>query len=153
MREFRNADEADRKRLIDLFLSEVEDNRPEAERFASDLLDHLKTILCIIDDKLVGTVSWDIRGGLDDGVIELIGLGVNHRYRRQGVATGLLNKLIETATAYYRQESENLRVIYLFMERSNDGARLFYRKSGFIEVAKIPELYPEDDAAVWTKHL
>ncbi|NHJ14570.1 MAG: GNAT family N-acetyltransferase [Candidatus Thorarchaeota archaeon] len=153
MREIRSAREADRESLVDLFLTEVEDNQLEAARFASDLLDHLRTILCFVEGKLVGTVSWDIRGGLDDGVIELIGLGVDQKFRRKGVARNLVMSLFKEASSFYSEEGEKLRVVYLFMERTNEDARLFYNALGFQEVALIPSLYPHDDAVVWTKHL
>ncbi len=153
MREIRVASESDRNLLVDLYLADVSQDRRQAEQFASDLLNHLRTILCIDDGKLVGTISWDIRGGLDDGVIELIGLGVSPEYRRMGIAGNLVDAVIETAKIHYTKERAKLRIVYLFMEKSNEGARYFYETLGFKEVAVIPALYPHDDAAVWTRHL
>lgn len=153
MREIRSAREADRETLVGLFLTEVDHNQLEANRFASDLLDHLRTILCFIDGQLAGTVSWDVRGGLDDGVVELIGLGVSQQFRRSGVARDLVTTLLKKASTFYSEEGEKLRVVYLFMEKSNEEARHFYNAIGFEEVAQIPSLYPHDDATIWTKHL
>ena len=124
---------SDRKLFVRLFVSEVENDAKLAEGFADDLL-RFKTILCLEDEEVVGTVSWDIRGGLDDGVVELIGLGVNPQYRRQGVAKELVQTLIQAASDHYSSRGHQLRVIYLFMEKENDPGRSFYQTMGFKEV-------------------
>jgi ribosomal protein S18 acetylase RimI-like enzyme len=152
MRKVRKATGADRQLLVNLFLSEVEDNSELAEAFASDLL-RFQTILSFDDGNIIGTVSWDVRGGLDDGVVELIGLGVNPQYRRQGVAKELVQTLIHDVSKHYSEQDHKLRVIYLFMEKENAEGRAFYNSIGFKEVADVPELYPHDDASIWTLHL
>jgi len=152
MRTVREAVDSDRELLVRLFVSEVEDDAKLAGDFADDLL-RFRTILCLVDVEVIGTVSWDIRGGLDDGVVELIGLGVSPQYRRQGVAKELVQTLIQAASDHYSSKGHQLRVIYLFMEKENDLGRSFYQTMGFREVARVPELYPQDDAAIWTIHL
>lgn len=152
MRTVREAAESDRELLVRLFVSEVEDDAKLAGDFADDLL-RFRTILCLVDEEVVGTVSWDVRGGLDDGVVELIGLGVNPQYRRQGVAKELVQTLIQAASDHYSNKGHHLRVIYLFMEKENNLGRSFYQTMGFREVARVPELYPHDDASIWIIHL
>ncbi|MFW9966115.1 MAG: GNAT family N-acetyltransferase [Candidatus Thorarchaeota archaeon] len=152
MRTVREATDFDRELLVRLFITEIEDNIDLAEDFAADLL-RFHTILCLDEGKVIGTLSWDIRGGLDDGVVELIGLGVNPEYRRQGIAKELVQTLIHDASVHYSSHNHKLRVIYLFMEKENEGGRAFYRSIGFKEVADVPNLYPHDDAAIWTLHL
>jgi ribosomal protein S18 acetylase RimI-like enzyme len=152
MRTVREATDSDRELLVKLFISEVEDNIDLAEGFATDLL-RFRTILCLDEGNIIGTVSWDIRGGLDDGVVELVGLGVNPQYRRQGVAKELVQTLIHDVSKHYSSHDHNLRIIYLFMEKGNEEGRDFYKSIGFKEIADVPELYPHDDAAIWTLHL
>jgi ribosomal protein S18 acetylase RimI-like enzyme len=152
MRTVREATDSDRELLVRLFISEVEDNIDLAEGFATDLL-RFRTILCLDKEAVIGTVSWDIRGGLDDGVVELIGLGVNPEFRRQGIAKELVHTLIHDVSKYYSNNDYNLRVIYLFMEKGNEEGRAFYKSIGFKEVADVPNLYSHDDAAIWTLHL
>ncbi|MFW9800694.1 MAG: GNAT family N-acetyltransferase [Candidatus Thorarchaeota archaeon] len=152
MRTVRGAAESDRESLVRLFVSEVEDNAELAEEFADDLL-RFRTILCLENQEVIGTVSWDIRGGLDDGIVELIGLGVHPKFRRQGIARNLVETLIQDASDHYSKNKHDLRVIYLFMEKENDLGRSFYRTMGFKEVAEVPSLYPHDDASIWTLHL
>ncbi|MFQ5832350.1 MAG: GNAT family N-acetyltransferase [Candidatus Thorarchaeota archaeon] len=152
MRTVRGAVDSDRELLVKLFVSEVEDDAKLAEQFADDLL-RFRTILCLENQEVIGTVSWDIRGNLDDGVVELIGLGVNPKFRRQGIARKLVETLIQDVSEYYSKSKHHLRVIYLFMEKQNDLGRSFYNTMGFKEVAEVPLLYPHDDASIWTLHL
>ena len=101
---------------------------------------------------MVGSLSWDTRGGLDDGVIEIAGLGVNPAFRRKGVASALMKALIKDAAGFYEEKGYRLRVLYLFMEHGNNGGRSFYRSLGFEEVAKLPSFYAQDDGVIWLRH-
>ncbi len=145
----RCAREDDFNLLKSMYLTEVESHDERAEGFARDLLSLMKTILAFDDETLCGTVSWAIRGGMDDGVIEIIGLGVNEGYKRKGIATRLVNQAIVDAREKFESKMCKLRRVFLFMEDSNHIARQFYRKYGFSEVASIPEFYPEDSASIF----
>ena len=148
----RYATEEDFDLLIKMYLTEVENHHQRAEQFAKDLIYKLDTLLCIADDKVIGSISWDRRGGLNDGVVELIGLGVKSSFRRQGIAKLLIISLIDDAKKYFSVDGYKLRVIYFFMERQNEIGRLFYKNVGFREVSTIPEFYPDDDAIIWIKY-
>lgn len=139
--------------LEDLYRKEIEDHPSRAQKFAKDLVLRYNTILAIKDGMICGTGSWEPRGGLDDGVIEIIGLGVNEGFKRQGIGTQLIDTMIEDAAQFYKNSGHSLRVVILFMERSNEIARKFYKANRFKEVANIPSLYPNDDASIWTRHL
>lgn len=153
MLEIRNSTPEDLEILTKMYMTEVEAHEERANTFANELIHHFKTVLAIKDGTLCGTVSWDIRGGLDDGVVELVSIGVNATYQRQGIATRLVESMINEATHYYSQKGYKLRVILLFMERQNAGARKFYSSIGFKESATLEELYPQDDGSIWTRHL
>ena len=149
----RTATASDIVLLENLYREEIEDHKGRAEKFAHDLVLRFKTLLAIEGNQVCGTITWEPRGGLDDGVSELVGLGVNEKYRRQGIATKLFNTMVDEATNFYTNEGYSLRVIILFMERSNETARKFYSANKFKEVAVIPSLYPHDDASIWLRHL
>ena len=153
MFDIRSATESDRVLLESMYLEEIEDHKERASEFAKDLIDRFKTMLALKDGQLCGTLTWDRRGGLDDGVVEIIGLGVNHEYQRQGVASKLVNFFIQETSKFYSEKSYSLRVILLFMEGENEVARKFYSNLGFTEDARIPKLYPHDDGVIWTKHI
>ncbi|MHA2222992.1 MAG: N-acetyltransferase family protein [Candidatus Thorarchaeota archaeon] len=136
-----------------MYRKEIEDHVSRARKFAEDLVQRYKTLLAIQDDTIYGTVTWERRGGLDDGVAEIIGLGVNERFKRQGIATRLVDVMIDDANKFFEGEGYSLRVIVLFMERTNEIARKFYSAIKFKEVGTVPSLYPQDDASIWTRHL
>jgi len=148
----RFANEDDFTLLKEMYLNDVEKHDHRAIKFAEDLIFRLKTIICIADFRVIGTISWDTRGGLNDGVIELISLGVAQNYRRQGIAKELVLTLISEAKKFFKFEGYKLRVIYFFMERQNNEGRAFYTHMGFREVSILPAFYPNDDAVVWIKY-
>jgi ribosomal protein S18 acetylase RimI-like enzyme len=149
----RNATEKDVDLLVKMYLDEVENHQQRAQQFAKDLIYRFKTIICICNKNIIGTITWDLRGGLDDGVIELVGLGTSSNFKRQGIARELVLSLINEVKKYFSKAGYKLRVIYLFMEKSNNIGELFYKHMGFRKVSDIPSLYPHDDAVIWVKHL
>lgn len=153
MLEIRNATQEDLQLLKEMYLSEVEEHEERAQTFADQLINHFRTVLAIKEGNLCGTVTWDVRGGLDDGVVEMVSIGVNSAYQRQRVATSLVESMIGEAREFYSERGYNLRVIMLFMEKQNDVARKFYAALGFKEAATITALYPQDDGSIWTRHL
>ena len=149
----RNATEKDMDIVVKMYLDEVEDHQQRAQQFAKDLIYRFKTIICVFDKKILGTITWDTRGGLDDGVIELVGLGTSSDFQRQGIARELVLSLINEAKNYFSKAGYKLRVIYLFMEKPNSIGTLFYNHMSFRKVSEIPSFYPNDDAVIWVKHL
>jgi len=149
----RSATEKDMDIVIRMCLDEIENHQQRAQQFAKDLIYRFKTIICVCDKKILGTITWDTRGGLDDGVIELVGLGTSSDFKRQGIARELVLSLINEAKKYFSKAGYKLRVIYLFMGKSNNIAELFYNHMGFRKVSEIPSFYPNDDAIIWVKHL
>ena len=153
MMRIRTAKRNDIPLLETMYRTEIEDHVERAQQFANDLVLRYNTLLAIENNVICGTVSWESRGGLDDGVVEMIGLGVTTNFRRQGVGTQLVQAMIEEATRYYRARKYQLRVILLFMEQDNEIARNFYTVNKFKEVASIGALYPSGDASIWVQHL
>ena len=153
MIDIRTATSDDISLLENMYRKEIEDHAERAQRFAEDLVLRYKTLVAIKDDAVCGTATWEPRGGLDDGVAELVGLGVNDGFKRQGIASKLVDAMIEETSQFFTSNGYTLRVIILFMEKSNETARKFYSAIRFKEVATIPSLYPLDDASIWTRHL
>ena len=153
MIDIRTATSVDIPLLERMYRNEIEDHAERAKTFAEDLVLRYKTHLAIKDGSVCGTVTWEPRGGLDDGVVEMIGLGVNEGFKRQGIATQLVEVMMEEAAQFFSTKGYSLRVVLLFMERTNETARKFYSANRFKEVAAIPSLYPSGDASIWTRHL
>ena len=149
----RNATEKDMDIVVKMYLDEVENHQQRAQQFAKDLIYRFKTIIYLSDKQIRGTITWDTRGGLDDGVIELVGLGTSSDFQRQGIARELVLMLVNEAKEYFSKAGYKLRVIYLFMEKSNNIGELFYNHMGFRKVSEIPSLYPNEDGVIWIKYL
>jgi ribosomal protein S18 acetylase RimI-like enzyme len=149
MQKLRIATEDDIGRIVDMYIEDVEDNRVRAKEFAKDLVQRFHTILCLDGEELCGTISWETRGGLDDGVAEVVGMGVRPIYRRKGIGTKLIGETIKQLRASFLAAGSRLRILYLFMEKSNEIAREFYQRLGFVEAAAISGMYPHEDAAIF----
>ncbi|MFX0057869.1 MAG: GNAT family N-acetyltransferase [Candidatus Hodarchaeota archaeon] len=148
----RKVSEEDIDLLVEMYMTDVENHEQRAIEFAKDLIYRFKSIICVSNKQVFGCITWDTKGGLNDGVIELVTLGVKPNYQRLGIARELLLYLINEAKKFFSESGYKLRVIYLFMERSNEIAHRFYNFMGFREIAEIPSFYPHDDAKIWIKY-
>lgn len=148
----RNVSEEDMELLIKMYLNDVENHQIRAVQFAKDLIYRFKTIICISGEEILGCITWDTRGGLNDGIAEIVALGITPESQRQGIARELLLTLINQAKNYYSEAGYKFRVLFLFMERTNKAARKFYEFMGFREISAIPSFYPHDDATIWIKY-
>jgi len=147
----REAITSDRASLVQIYLQDVEKDEKRAGAFADDLLNRMNTLVCVQEDRVIGSLSWDTRGGVEDGVIELASMGVTEEQRRRGIGRALVEAMRKLATERFAAEGQRFRFVYLFMEKGNQTARRFYRSMGFREACTIPSMYPHDDACVWTQ--
>ena len=79
---------------------------------------------------------------LVDGVVDVMNSFVNEENRRQGIATTLMNKMID--------EEEYSRIMLEVNENNNPAIRL-YNKLGFKEISLRERYYGEDTALIMEK--
>jgi len=79
---------------------------------------------------------------LVDGVIDIMNLFVNEENRKQGIATSLMNEMIE---------KENYNRIMLEVNENNEEAIKLYTKLGFKEISLRDRYYGEDTAIIMEK--
>jgi hypothetical protein len=79
----KKATEEDRVILENMYGREVENNTERVEAFAGNPIDSFNTIVALKDGKLCETLTWSTRGRYDNGVVELITLGVSKKFQRQ----------------------------------------------------------------------
>ena len=79
---------------------------------------------------------------LVNGVVDVMNLFVNEENRRQGIATTLMNKMID--------EEEYSRIMLEVNENNNPAIRL-YNKLGFKEISLRERYYGEDTALIMEK--
>ncbi|MBD3193507.1 MAG: GNAT family N-acetyltransferase [Candidatus Lokiarchaeota archaeon] len=149
----RNAKEADFDLIVEMYIRDVEDHIERARRFARDLLNDMNTALYIIDKEIIGSISWKAKGGLNDGVVELVSIGVSSNYQKKGIGTKLLRFMINKAQDNFSEQGYILRIVFLFMEENNETARKFYLASEFNEVCVLSSFYPHENAAIFIKYL
>ena len=89
-------------------------------------------------DKVLGYL--EIR--LVDGVLDIMNLFVNEENRRRGIATSLMNEIIE---------KENYSRIMLEVNENNNQALRLYNKLGFKEISLRERYYGEDTAIIMEK--
>lgn len=79
---------------------------------------------------------------LVDGVIDIMNLFVSEEERRKGIATSLMNEMIE---------KENFNRIMLEVNENNNPAIRLYTKLGFKEISYRERYYDEDTALIMEK--
>ena len=77
-----------------------------------------------------------------DGVLDIINLFVNEENRRQGIATSLMNEMME---------KEDYSRIMLEVNENNNEAIKLYNKLGFKEISLRERYYGEDTAIIMEK--
>ncbi len=90
------------------------------------------------NDKVLGYL--EIR--LVDGVVDIMNLFVNEEDRKKGIATSLMNKMIE--------EEDYSRIMLEVNENNVEAIRL-YSKLGFKEISLRERYYGEDTAIIMEK--
>ena len=79
---------------------------------------------------------------LVDGVLDIMNLFVNEEERKKGIATALLNEIIE---------KEDYNRIMLEVNENNQEALRLYSKLGFKEISLRDRYYGEDTAIIMEK--
>ena len=79
---------------------------------------------------------------LVDGVLDIMNLYVNEEDRRKGIATSLMNEVIE---------KEDYNRIMLEVNENNNSALKLYTKLGFKEISLRERYYGEDTAIIMEK--
>ena len=78
---------------------------------------------------------------------DMMNIAVDPAFRRQGVAEGLVERLVSHLAA------KQVRCLALEVRASNEPARALYEKLGFAQVGKRPNYYrnPKEDALILRK--
>lgn len=101
------------------------------------------TAVALCDEKVVGfAVAWNV---IED--IQLNNIGIHPDFRRQGIATGLIDFLVNE-----HNELTPERII-IEVKSSNKGGIAFYRSLGFIFTGKRQKYYGNEDALLMEKNL
>jgi [ribosomal protein S18]-alanine N-acetyltransferase len=100
----------------------------------------------VIDDAgaIIGfAVTWTVA---DE--IQLNNIGIREDSRRRGLATMLLDQIVDAAFRGGR-----VRKVFLEVSEKNEAARLFYQASGFVESGRRKRYYDGIDAILMEREL
>ena len=131
-------------------VSEIEKKCFKSECWSENLLadeisdDSKKYFVCLTENVVSGF------GGyariLDEG--HIMNIAVDDKYRRQGIATEILNKIIEDGF------KKGIKAFTLEVRKSNIGAIRLYEKAGFKSAGIRPHYYPDkEDACIYWLYL
>ena len=94
-----------------------------------------------------GTVAGYVGSQSVLGEADMMNLAVSPLFRRQGVASGLVEALIK------HLKERDVHVLVLEVRASNEPAIRLYEKYGFVQVGRRPDYYahPKEDALILRK--
>ena len=92
-------------------------------------------------EKVVGIVSWAMKGLPRHGLAELDRIAVSLEFRGKGVAKKLFDFVESEAREFYSAKGENLRKLFLFTHEDNERAISFYTKMGLEKDAVLKNHY------------
>ena len=91
--------------------------------------------------KIVGLISWVVKGLPKHELIELDRVAVLPEYKGKGVAIKLFDELKKDSGEFYKLKGYKVRKIYLCVHGNNLRAQSFYEKLGFQYEALLKDHY------------
>ena len=92
---------------------------------------HFHYIIATRLNKVIGLVTWLMHGLPKHGLIELDRICILSESRGQGIGSKLINKLVDDARGWYKEQGGSIRKLYLLTHEDNLNAHIFYEKTGF----------------------
>ena len=138
MREFVNLDENNYKDVARIDAECLASEKWSEEQFRAEIYDISKFyVVCKINDRVVGFGGY--AQVLDEG--NILNIGVAKDYRKQGIATEILNIMIQNGV------KNGITAFTLEVRESNQAARLLYEKTGFKFVGIRKNFYSDKENA------
>lgn len=110
-----------------------------SESFYAKLINYDKySRLAYLNDILVGAITCREEQFQGSTHLYILTIGVLEPYRRHGIASQLLEKVVSLAS-----EDKKIKGIYLHMQVSNEGAKNFYLKNGFEITSELENYYSD----------
>lgn len=133
------ASERDRKQLLEFFkhykVREIINNRVEC------YLSHNFSVIAKYTDTIVGLLQWHVKEDPRLGLIEFEEVFVVESYRRKGIGTLLVKYAVQSTRDYFQEIGIKPRKVFLFVGKSNAGARALYEKHGFRFISEVGNLF------------
>jgi len=96
------------------------------------------------EGKIIGIVSWAMKGLPRHGLAELDRIAVSPDFRGKGIARKLFDFVESEAKEFFSAKGEKLRKLFLFTHEDNEIAISFYEKMGMEKDALLKNHYYEN---------
>jgi ribosomal protein S18 acetylase RimI-like enzyme len=98
-------------------------------------------LVAVTEGRVVGLLSWAMKGLPKHGLIELDRIAVAQDFRGKGVAAKLFGFMEEKAKDFFSLKGSRLRKLFLFTHEDNTAAISFYKKMGMQVDAVLKDHY------------
>lgn len=122
----------------------MDDIEEAKETFLSETKKDHVYIVAIVDNKIIGLVTWLMHGLPKHGLAELDRICLLPESRGKGVGKQLVEALIKDANQEYEKTGKKLRKLYLLTHADNTSAQSFYKKVGFSHEVTLKSHYYKD---------
>ena len=130
---FKKATIDDKNEIAEVLLDfyNMNDLNEAINAFSSELEKHFHYLVAIEQDKIIGLITWLMHGLPKHGLFELDRICILSESRGKGIGSKLVNKLVDDARSWYKEQGGSIRKLYLLTHEDNLSAHNFYEKIGF----------------------
>ena len=139
----RKAEEKDEKEIAKILEQgySIESVEEGIEVFRNEKKKEWNFIIAEAEGKVIGLVSWAMKGLPRHGLIELDRIAVLPEFRGTGIAKKLFDSVGENAKEFFSSKQSRLRKLFLFTHEDNERAISFYKKMGMEKDAVLKDHY------------
>ena len=120
-------------------------NKEFTQKRVECYLTHNFTIVAKDKNRIVGMLQWHVKEDPDDGLAEFEEVHVMENYRRQGIASKMIQLAIKQVKQYFKKMGFKPRKIFLFVGKENKPGRALYQKNGFKYTANAGNLFHDNE--------
>ena len=128
----------DAKDIAEFFSNNFADGWTEEMINSGFNLERLNAFGVKDNERIIGVITYSIAGDTAD-IEDVV---VDKNYRRKGVATSLVNAVIESV------KQKNATKLFLEVREKNQGAIAFYKTQNFVEINRRKNYYPDGENAI-----
>ena len=143
---FKKATIDDKNEIAEVLLDfyNMNDLNEAINAFLSELDKDFHYIVALDQNKIIGLVTWLMHGLPKHGLFELDRICILSESRGKGIGSQLVDKLVDDAKGWYREQGESTRKLYLLTHEDNINAHIFYEKTGFKHETTLESHYYAD---------
>lgn len=114
------------------------------EVFNNETKKGLNFLVAVKEEKIIGLISWMMKGLPKHGLFELDRIAVLKDFRGKGIARKLFEFMEKEAENFYTLNNSKARKLFLFTHEDNETAVSFYEKMGMEKDALLKNHYYKD---------